>query len=232
MSAIVLYNSLDNATASGTWTRVSASGPAAPATYNASIDFVSTAPGSYIYKYTVTSSGVTDESTVTVVWQGLAPNRVNDTCATAFDIVGTNVSDKSFEIIVEDDNLDDCPNAKVPSIPSPLDYPTEWNQGTYSGDLWYKCIVPSRPAPYLLTIDLDSTLFDNDAATGLAMQVYTNLTNSACANDVVHSNLATQAGGKRLLAALNITAGLSYTIRFRVASLVKGKYRIILKTEI
>lgn len=231
MSAIVLYNSLDNATASGTWTRVSASGPAAPITYNASIDFVSTAPGSYVYKYTVTSSGVTDESTVTVVWQGLAPNRVNDTCTTAFDIAGTNVSTKSFEITVEDDNLDDCPNTKVPSIPNPLDYPTEWNQGTYSGDLWYRFIVPSRSLPYTVTIELDSTGFNDDAASGLAMQVYTNTGNTTCASDVLFRSLASQAGGKKLLLAMDIAAGQSYTIRFRVATLVKGKYYIILKSS-
>lgn len=232
MSSVTLFNLLGNATTGGTWSRVSATGPAAPNTYNGSIDFATPtlfASGSYVYRYTVTVNSVTATSDVTVIWQGVAPDRVNDTCATAFEIGGTANTTKGFEVIVEDDNLDNCPVVKAPNVPNPTDYPAAWNQGTYSGDLWYKFVFPNRSFPYIITIALDSTGFTEDAAEGFALQLKKNVSNSSCASDVEVTSVASNKDGKQLSVTFDVAASQSYTLRFRVASIKQGKFYINLK---
>lgn len=232
MSSVTLFNLLGNATTGGTWSRVSAAGPAAPNTYNGSIDFATPtlfASGSYVYRYTVTVNSVTATSDVTVIWQGVAPDRVNDTCATAFEVHGA--SALLYDATVEDDNLDNCPVNKTPTVPNPTDYPAEWNQGTYSGDLWYKMLTPTKAIPYMLVIEVDSSTFNDDGAKGIGLQVFTNTGNTSCASDVSYKSVTTSVEGQKAVVSMQIAAGQSYTIRFRVASVVKGKYYIMIKTQ-
>lgn len=230
-TTIVLYNQLTNADINGTWSFVGTqvSYPAAPVTYNGSVNFNTYSPGDYTYRYTKTTNGVTHTSDVTVTWRGSSPPRQNDTCATSFSIPV--VPDRLFNIVLEDDNRDTCPDAKAPSIPNPIDYPATWNQGTYTGDLWYSVQVPAKPYSYGFEVELNSTSYtDDQAGLGLAIQVYKNTTDQNCANDVSVLSASSQPNSKSCKVLVNIPANVGQLMRFRVASTKAGFYRLIVKT--
>lgn len=230
-TTIVLYNQLTNADINGTWSFVGTqvSFPAAPLTYNGSVNFSTYSPGDYTYRYTKTTNGVTHTSDVTVTWRGSSPARQNDTCATAFIIPV--IPDRLFNIILEDDNRDTCPDAKAPSIPSPSDYPVAWNQGTYTGDLWYRVQVPSKEYTYSFELEVSSISYsDESAALGLAVQVFKNTTGDNCANDTSVISVASTPNSKSCKIRVDVPANTSQLMRFRVASITAGYYQLIVKT--
>lgn len=230
-TTIVLYNQLTNADINGTWSFVGTqvSFPAAPLTYNGSVNFNTYSPGDYTYRYTKTTNGVTHTSDVTVTWRGSSPARQNDTCATAFNL--QNATGKLFDIVVEDDNRDTCPDAKAPSIPSPSDYPSTWNQGTYTGDLWYECKMPLKEYTYTLEVDVSSVEYtDTIAALGLAVQIYSNTISTNCSDNVSVVTGASLKSSKRCKLIYAIPANTSPLIKVRIASTTPGFYQVRFKT--
>ena len=231
-TTIILYNQLSNADINGTWSFVGTqvSYPAPPVTYNGSINFNTYNPGDYTYRYTKTTNNVTHTSDVTITWRGSSPPRQNDTCSTAFIIPVT--PDKLYSVVVEDDNRNTCPDAKAPSIPSPSDYPSTWNQGVYTGDLWYMVTVPAKPYTYGFEVEISSVPYvDELAATGLAIQVFKNTTSQNCANDVSVLSAASQPNSKTCKVLVNIQANAGQLMRFRVASVKPGFYQLTVKTS-
>jgi hypothetical protein len=231
-TTITLYNQLTGADIGGTWSYVGTQTPYPPApnTYNGTVDFAGYTPGLYTYRYTKTTSGVTSTADVAITWRGSSPARINDTCSTAFEIPGTLV--KPFTIVVQDDNRSICPDLKAPSIPSPTDYPTQWNQGTYSGDLWYKFALPVRNYNYTLEVSVSSANYsDAIAAKGIGLQVYTNSTSTNCANDVSIAAVTSAKNANSCTILIPIASGQSPLVRFRVASITTGNYNITIKSN-
>lgn len=140
--------------ATGTWTRVSATGPQPPATYNGNISFANVATGSYIYRYSVTNGLCTSTADVTVVWTQIAP-RPNDNCLNALQILmplnyvsGTYQSDGNSI-------SGQCPNK--PSATSSANPPPQWGVATVY-DLWYRVDLPAPTPPdqsYQFTVFVD-----------------------------------------------------------------------------
>jgi|LakMenE01Jun11ns_1017448.scaffolds.fasta_scaffold9941985_2 hypothetical protein len=230
-TTIVLYNQLQYADINGSWSFVGTqvSFPPAPATYNGTVNFSTYPVGTYVYRYTKTTNSVTHTSDVTINWQGSSPARQNDTCATAFNI--QNPLNKQFSIIVEDDNRDDCPSAKAPSIPNPSDYPVTWNQGVYTGDLWYEAKLPLREYTYTLQIEISSESYtDEFAATGFAAQLYTNTISTNCNDNVSATSVSSPSISKTLKLAYTVFTGTSPLIKLRIASLKAGFFQITFTT--
>lgn len=227
MSVINLYNQLTNARPGGTWTRVSTGGPAAPALYNGVVDFYNYLPSDYVYRYSVTYNNVTDTSEVTVSWQGVAPDRVNDICDTAKYISG--VEDPGITATISDSNLADCPNLKAPTIPNPIDYPTVWNQGTYTGDLWYYMKPGQRDLIYTVNIVVDSINYTNGAA-GFAIEVYTSNTFDCDPKTLIGRQVANK-NSDELKYSFLIAPGTSPYVFFRVVSITAGEYDITVTTS-
>ena len=230
-TTIIPYNQLSNADINGTWSFVGTqvSYPAPPVTYNGSINFNTYTPGDYTYRYTKTTNSVTHTSDVTITWRGSSPVRINDTCSTAF-IVPV-IPDKLFTVTIEDDNRNTCPDAKAPSVPNPSDYPATWNQGTYTGDLWYRVQVPSKPYVYAFELEVTSVSYtDDSAALGLAVQVFKNTTGDNCVNDTSVISVASTPNSKSCKIRVDIQANTSQLMRFRIASITAGYYQVIVKT--
>jgi len=231
-TTITLYNQLTGADTGGTWSYVGTTTPYPPApnTYNGSIDFTGYVAGLYTYRYTKTTSGVTSTADVAITWRGSSPVRTNDTCATAFEIPGTLI--KPFIIVVADDNRSLCPDLKAPSIPSPLDYPAQWNQGTYSGDLWYKLSLPVRTVSYILEVSVSSVSYAQSiAALGIGLQVFTNSTSVNCNNDVSFGAVTSSKDSNSCTLLIPIASGQNPLVRFRIASITTGKYNITVKAN-
>lgn len=231
-TTITLYNQLTGADINGTWSYVGTTTPHPPApnTYNGTIDFAGYAAGLYTYRYTKTTSGVTATADVAITWRGSSPVRTNDTCTTAFEIPGTLV--KPFTIVVQDDNRALCPDLKAPSIPSPTDYPAQWNQGTYSGDLWYKLSLPVRTVSYVLEVSVSSANYsDAIAAKGIGLQVYTNSTSTSCNNDVAFGAVTSSKDANSCTILIPISSGQGPLVRFRITSITTGNYNITVKAN-
>lgn len=227
MSVVNLYNQLTNARINGTWTRVSTSGPTAPVTYNGTVDFASFPAGNYVYQYTVTVGSVVDTSQVTVAWQGIAPNRVNDICDTAKFISG--VEEPGTTATLSDANDADCPNRKAPNTPSPSDYPATWNQGTYTGDLWYYIRPGTRDLIYTVFLDVNSNNYAAGAA-GFAVEVFTSTTFDCDPKTLIGSHVADKTS-TQLKYSFLIAPGTDPYIFFRIVSITAGDYDISITTS-
>lgn len=221
MSVVNLYSQLSNATPGGVWTLESNTGPLAPTTYNGTVNFLGFLAGDYIYKYTVTVGTLVDTSLVTITWNGSAPNRVNDTCDNALFISDLTVAG---DIITSDNNTSECPYYKSPNKPDPLDYPTIWNQGEYTGDLWYYFKADMRNSLYNMTIQVDSENYLG-IASGFGIQVYTSTTLNCSAKTLVGSK-AVALNSTTLNYSVPIAPGTSPYIIFRVVSVVPGDFDI------
>ncbi len=233
-STIVLYDELADATTGGTWayTGTLSSYPAAPGTYNGSVDFATYDAGDYEYTYTVTSGAITHSSTITVAWGGDTPERVNDTCEDYFNLPGTNLANTSFIVIAEEDNRYECGVMASPESDDP-DYPGSWNQGTYTGDLWFGFKLQPRSTDYDIQVEVSSESFsDADAAKGLAIQFFSNTVSGfACENDVDIWRVTSIRTSKKLTTSLQAAIVVETLIRFRVVSITPGKFRIQLTSN-
>lgn len=174
-STIVLYDQLEGAATTGTWSKVSGPGPAAPGTYNGTIDFAMTSNGVSVYRYTVTSGLVTTTADVTVTWNPDLQVRPNDTCTTATVIPGTNSA--VFSILYPDSNAQSCELGLLPPTDSGETEPANWIYTPYSGDLWYQFTVPALANAYTVYV---SALGSPSTSRYLAMQLFVDAVGTAC----------------------------------------------------
>jgi hypothetical protein len=233
-SIVVLYDFLGDADTTGTWSFVGTqtSYPPAPSVYDDPVDFSGYDPGIYVYRYTVTVSSVTHTALANVVWQGDTPARTNDVCADYFEIPGTTIPNTAFEVVVEDDNAYRCSVLTLPSIPDPGDYPANWNQGVYTGDLWYGFKLPPKGSVYNIGVLISSEDFTDDlAARGFAVQFYSNTESGFdCTDDVDIWRPAAIRTSRRLNTSLQVLSAQDVLVRFRVVSITPGKFTITLTT--
>ena len=76
-------------TENGTWVRTSVSGPAAPGTFDGTLDFTGEVDGVYTYEYTVTDGPLSDTAILTI-------NHINDCCVSAtveISVLGESIAD-------------------------------------------------------------------------------------------------------------------------------------------
>lgn len=143
MATVTPYNDLEGAkTTGGTWTKISGPGPAAPGSYNGTMNFTGTTDGESVYEYEVTASTCTHTTQLT--YNSITPDpRTNETCATAQVIFG------SFESHYNDER---CPGLAAPTN-SGVAAPTGWS-GT-EPDIWYRFYIPTTASntDYEVVID-------------------------------------------------------------------------------
>ena len=140
MSVINLYSLLECTSINGTWTRLSATGPAAPNTYNGTIDLSSSPTALYEYQYTTNDNKTVK---VSIDWVTTGVNRIHDSNSGAINIPITNIS--NINVSYTDNNLDYCAsngfNKPTASSTTDFDLPTYF-PNTISGDLWYQALLP------------------------------------------------------------------------------------------
>ena len=146
MATVTPYNDLTGEkTISGTWTKISGNGPAAPGTYNGTLNFTGTTDGISIYDYTVTSGGCTHTSRLT--YNSITPNvRTNDDCAGSFTLV------TSSTITLYNDER--CPGLAAPTD-SGVGAASAWSSA--EEDLWFKYYIPTSASPVDLEVIVDGS---------------------------------------------------------------------------
>lgn len=145
MATVTPYNDLNGTkTISGTWTKISGPGPAAPGVYNGTLNFTGTTDGTSIYEYSVTSGGCTHTSQIT--YESITPDpRVNDDCAGAVNLTA------SITRLYNDER---CPGMIAPTD-SGVAAPAAW--GSTAPDIWYKYTVPTSSTDVDLEILVDGS---------------------------------------------------------------------------
>lgn len=221
-STVVLYDLLTGAETGGTWTRISASGPTAPVLYNGSIDFAGVDADAYIYEYEVGDS----TAEVTINWGGDAPDRYNDECATSAGISAGN--NPPFEYIYDDDSRAICGIQKISTM-SLAPAPSSWNQGSYSGDLWYVFLANGSVTNYMIQIEVSGEPFGSTGIYSPAIEIFTNLTTEGCVDIVTQANAASTIGQQTVVTFISIPGDeVVRVVKFRVSSVsgYEGEFRI------
>ena len=161
-NTIVLYDVLvssspSSPTENGVWSRLSNSGPTAPAVWNAAIDFSAQTFGYYEYRYTVNYSNGYCESNaeVGVNWSEHTPPG-NDTCNTAVFISFPHAS--GIVGHYGETNQNTCPGPAF-EYSNVIPTPSIWGSGNtdFNGDVWYKVVYtatgPTLPLSMIMTVD-------------------------------------------------------------------------------
>ena len=170
MSTINLYEQLECTSINGTWayTGTVTPNPAAPATYNGTIDLTGYATGLYEYTYTTPGSKTVK---VTVEWIADGVDRIHNIAAGAITIPITSIS--NIQEFYADNNLGYCDSGgfNKPTLTST----TEYDLPSYfpvdvSGDLWYQAELPVCAEAYEVNFGLART--DGLNNIGIVAHVY------------------------------------------------------------
>lgn len=167
MSTINLYEQLECTSINGTWayTGTTTPNPAAPSTYNGTIDFTGYATGIYEYTYTTPGSKTVK---VTVDWIADGVDRIHNVYTGALTIPITTIS--NINEVYTDNNLDYCDNGfNKPTTTSTaiFDLPTYF-PSNISGDLWYQILLPVCLEAYEVNVTISSDL----VGVGLIIHTY------------------------------------------------------------
>lgn len=167
MSVINLYNQLECTSVGGTWTRISATGPAAPNTYNGTIDLTSYPTGLYQYRYTTLQSKTVN---VTIEWKVDGIDRTHNIYTGAVTIPITTISAISENYV--DNNLDYCTSDyNKPTLTSTtlFDLPAYF-PNNISGDLWYQILLPVCKEAYEVNVSVQKQ--NTTPGVGLVIHTY------------------------------------------------------------
>lgn len=218
-------------TTGGTWTYVGSGStgaaplpPAAPGTYGGSLDFTGVTnadPGTYIYRYTVTSGGCSGYADLDVSnYTQLIVS--NNTCATAREIL--------FPYSGGDATLtnqllgEECPGQAMPTY-SAIANPTAWGSLSFSGDLWYELNYDSTypvTQPIQMTISVDGAPYGADGITEPFLAIY-----SACTPTLVTSDVPIANSQYADISVSGVfTSSFTYYIRVACQAGNEGKFDI------
>jgi len=169
MSTINLYEQLECTSINGTWayTGTTTPNPAAPASYNGTVDFTGYATGIYEYTYTTPGSKTVK---VTVDWVADGVDRVHNVYTGALTIPITSIS--NIQEIYADNNLDYCDsgfNKPTTTSTTLFDLPSYFPSGI-SGDLWYQILLPVCKEAYEVSVSV--TKAGPTLGTGLVIHTY------------------------------------------------------------
>lgn len=219
---------LNNTTLSttGTWTYVGTSGsnPAAPGTYNGTLDFSSATPGlPYAYRYTVTNGSCTDTAdiTFTILEQIIVQNTICSK-ATILPGVATDTSNTDYTFF-EQSNKDSCPGIAAPTF-SAIAIPANWQSASaldYAGDLWFRIDVNTTVGGSII-MSVDSQSYGANSMRFPNLAIY-----SDCAGTLSESFSVTNAYYLTTgIASVSSSTNASFYIR--VASLLgnEGKFNL------
>lgn len=218
-TTIVPYNLLTGANTGGTWSYVGtvSPNPAAPGTYNGSIDFAGYAAGTYTYRYTVTSGALSDTADVDILWNGVSVAPVNNACAGATMISGLQTCPSNTVFLTT--NAQNCEQLLQAPTDSGVTEPASWIY-TYGGDLWFKFIPPVCSASYQVQVQIQSI----DTAAGFAVQVLRGTCNAL--ESVVDSNSSVNATSVGVEVFVPAIQAIQYFVR--VVSVTPGAFSITL----
>lgn len=229
MPSIVLYDELgyyDDGTTStlpatsGTWTKISSGTPAAPGTYNGSVNVTPT-NSPHHYRYTVGTH--TADVIITV---GTYIARGNEDCdgAEAIYWTGQSVTTGVYGV----DSRDRCPGS--PEVQkSGEDEPTGWTNlyPNTAGDLWWKYTQTSDTSD-LIEFEITGQGYGSDGAVPL-VAIYTTATD--CDDlSLVAVNAATQGSKVTKVSVLKPGETATETYYIRVANPLgkEGKYDVLI----
>ena len=219
-NTIVLYDILVGSspyppTVGGVWTNLTGSGPAAPLTYNASIDFSAQTFGFYEYEYAIANGNCNSVATVGVDWQAHTI-AANDNCNTARVIPCPYTTDPMT--LEEQTNETSCPGPKFTM--NAIGVPAIWGAGPFDGDAWFK--VTYNPAlsgglmPTDLIVTIDGGAYGSSGIHQPMLALYNNCAMNVCSDvGAVQDVWCTWGGSFNTLFTLSIrvssasnTAGL------------------------
>jgi hypothetical protein len=228
MAIVTLFDLLgDPKSTTGTWTRTSATGPAAPGTHNGTIDTTAEPEGTYTYDYTVVSGSCNDVSTVSVT-KGVPKNRTNDACVGAsnvfFPVPG------SFSIIPAQDNLDNCPGDPAPTD-SGVALPAAWGGGPFTGDLWYKLTGPNlggTPPTYTLQVTITGQPYPSTGIGTPVIAIYDGTCGTL--NELDADISANNAGIASVTASHDTNATTVYFVRVASEDGTEGQFDLRFET--
>lgn len=220
-------NSPSTPTISGTWTRKSATGPAAPGVYNGTLDFSSFAGSEavYCYEYSVTSGGTTDTATINFVMDPYE-SVINETCA-ASTAVSLSLTQGSTGSITNIEMEQNCPGS-VGATDSGVANPASWSISGSSVDMWYKVSLPLSADEYTFAITVSSVNYtDADALKYPKIALY-----SDCTPTIIDSTNATNERLATLYHSETTTpvSATTFYIRVGAESGEEGKFNITLET--
>ena len=212
MATVTPYDDLTGPkTISGTWTKISGPGPAAPGAYNGTMNFTGTTDGESVYEYEVTSGSCTHTTSIT--YNSITPDtRVNDDCAGSLTI--TNLSSQLY-------NDERCPGLAAPTD-SGVTTPAMWPAS--EPDIWFRYFVNTSTTDVDLEFRIDSSSY-SDGIHQPMLAVYTGTCGALVEEDSVV--------GTSSVAINNVTIPLASTpetIYIRVASIpaTAGQFDIII----
>jgi len=169
---VSLWNAIEKpASTTGVWTFVSGpvGGPAAPNTYNGTIDFTSAPTGTYVYRYTVTTSCSsaqhTSDITVNVT---SAPAKTNDVCLGSIQIPYSAITGTGGLLSL--DSRGDCVTSATPTLSS-VSLPPNW-PNTVNNDLWYVVSLPSTGELYTVEFNINSSSYPLEGHLNPLVAVY------------------------------------------------------------
>lgn len=218
-------------TTGGTWSYVGSGStgapplpPAAPGAYDGTLDFTGVTnadPGTYIYRYTVTSGGCSATADVDVSnYTNLLV--YNDTCATPRTLVfpyNGGTSTLSNQLLGEA-----CPGQKHPTY-SAVANPAAWGALSFAGDLWYEVNYESSyptTQPIVMSITVDGSAYGNEGIVEPFLAVY-----SACTPTLVKADVPVSNSQTIDLVFHNIfTTDFNYYIRVACQDGNQGKFDI------
>lgn len=205
-------------TTGGSWSYVSGpvSAPAAPGTYNGSIDFATYAPGFYTYRYTVTSGSVTHTTDVTINWQGDGVAPANDVCAGARNITGLETCPDTTTLNIS--TAKDCAAQVSAPTDSGVSEPAAWSLSSYSGDVWYKITPPVCSSDYTLAIDIAGQGTSDDAR-GVAVEVLI----GSCGSLTSIAAASANSNETEIGVQVNVPHNTSQTYYIRVVAYTGGR---------
>lgn len=230
MTTVVLYDLLTGAQTTGTWTQVSipagATGPAAPALYDDSIDFTGEPSGDYVYSYEVTGAPI---AYVTVTWSDLTA-RFNDPCAGATFMAAP----ISIPFLFEEEELSNAQDCDA-GIAAPTDSgeakPAIWGAGPFTGDLWYRITAPSNSVQYVLTITVDGSPYGNTGVEYPALAIYYGATTD-CTLKTLYIATSPSDLNQSVSTSVLIPATTIREIWIRVVSLTAGKFDLTIEGNV
>lgn len=219
---------LNNTTLSttGTWSYVgiTSPNPAAPGTYNGTLDFTSsTKDVPYVYRYTVTSGSCTDTADITIT--PLAQTIVQNTICSKSSVlpgIATDVSDTDYTYFGQS-NKAACPGIASWSF-SATAIPAQWQSSNpldYAGDLWFRIDVNTSTGGSIV-MAVDSSSYGGNQMYYPNLAIY-----SDCAGTLVGA-FAPSIVSSLTLGNVSVPSSTTASYYIRVGSLLgnEGKFNL------
>lgn len=204
--------------------------PAAPGTYNGTLNFTGVAPGSYTYTATVsvTVGSDTCEHVVDITYdltQHLPV--VNDDCVDASVMLFPYGACFTLE---QETILEECPGIDQADFDSSIAKPAAWGSFTYNADVWYKFSYdpsnnPGGVAPINMAINVDGSPYGAEGIQYPALAIY-----SDCdASDLVIASVSNTQSKTINLTGI-FASSFTYYIRVSAPQGNEGKFDISITT--